>query len=320
MLTVRHCTTLLATVAVTAALISVACNDDVQGPGLVDRDSSLELSRNMGSIVFRSTQGPDTEIVIMNGDGSNQTQLTFNAGAGDTRPALSPNGRKIAWVSSLDGDFEIFTMNVDGSDQTQLTFNTDQDWNPDWSPDGRSLVFYRTGGGIWVIDTQCGTPGQANPECETQLASGPDYQPRWSPDGKQIVFTSNRDGNGEIYVMNADGSDPVNLTNHPNEDQWPSWSRAQGGRIAFTRFTDGSDGEIYVMRTDGSDLVRLTDNTGIEDWYPSWSPNGRSIAFWRLDGINDEIYVVDADGGNLTQLTDNPGTDGFPNWGRGVVR
>ena len=72
-----------------------------------------------------------------------------------------------------------------------------------------------------------------------------DYWPVWSPDGKRIAFTSNRDGNYEIYVMNADGSGPKNLTNHKGWDNFATWS-PDGKRLAFVSNRDGGH-DVYVM-------------------------------------------------------------------------
>jgi len=91
--------------------------------------------------------------------------------------------------------------------------------------------------------------------------------PDWSPDGKKIVFVSNRDDNLEIYVMNADGSNQVNLTNNYNNDFDPVWS-PDGERIAFVSGRDRNN-EIYVMNADGSEPRRLTDNTD-DDVKPDW--------------------------------------------------
>ena len=80
--------------------------------------------------------------------------------------------------------------------------------------------------------------------------------PAWSPDGRQIAFVSDRDGNWEIYVMNADGSSQTNLTNDLPDDTGPVWS-PDGRQIAFVFCRDGSY-EIYVMNADGSGQTRLT--------------------------------------------------------------
>ena len=93
--------------------------------------------------------------------------------------------------------------------------------------------------------------------------------PAWSPDGSRIAFMSDRDGNFEIYVMNADGSGPTRLTKNPESDAYPVWS-ADGSRIAFQSERDGNY-EVYVMNADGSRQTNLTDNPA-GDGNPTWSP------------------------------------------------
>ena len=118
----------------------------------------------------------------------------------------------------------------------------------------------------------------------------------------QKVFHSNRDGNNEIYVMDADGNNLRRLTDHAMSDEHPTWS-AGGQKIASVSKRDGNK-EIYVMNADGNNLRRLTNN-GASDANPAWSPDSRKIAFYsRRDG-NNEIYVMDADGNNLRRLTTN---------------
>ena len=91
----------------------------------------------------------------------------------------------------------------------------------------------------------------------------------WSPDGSRIAFISERDGNLEIYVVNADGSGLTNLTNNPATDFVPRWS-PNGSRIAFVSHRDGNS-EIYVMNADGSGLTRLTNSPEDESGL-TWQP------------------------------------------------
>ena len=158
-----------------------------------------------------------------------------------------------------------------------------------------------------------------------------DLSPSWSPDGKRIAFVSYRDGKvhaihgwptSEIYVMDADGGNPQNLTNNSDDDFHPAWS-PDGKRIAFTSYKDGHfigefeiTSEIYLMDADGGNQQKLTENRK-NDFSPSWSPDGKRIAFSsdrKGDFVNSEIYVMDADGGNLQRLTENRDWDYAPSW------
>ena len=138
----------------------------------------------------------------------------------------------------------------------------------------------------------------------TQLTdnSARDNVSEWSPDGSRIAFNSDRDGDYEIYVMNADGSGVIQLTDNLDYDGGPVWS-PDGSRIAFNSDRDG-DYEIYVMNADGSGVIQLTDNFD-SDRDPAWSPDGSRIAFNSNRDWGFQIYVMNADGSGVIQLTDN---------------
>jgi Tol biopolymer transport system component len=155
-------------------------------------------------------------------------------------------------------------------------------------------------------------------------AFGEDCDAAWSPNGKRIVFTSYRNHpeesglwNGELYVMNADGSQETRLTANEVDDGQPTWS-PDGRRIAFVRRPDMLTEDLYVMNADGRGVTRLStgnpNNTG-----PSWSPDGARIAFHSWSGSGPSyggIHVVDPDGSNLVELTSPPASAGdfLPAW------
>jgi hypothetical protein len=122
----------------------------------------------------------------------------------------------------------------------------------------------------------------------------------------KIAFVSDRDGNFEIYSMDADGGGQTRLTEEAGEDYSPAWS-PDGQRIAFVSTRDGN-AEIYVMNADGSGQTRLTNSTA-GDLAPAWTRDGLQIGFVTNRDGNDEIYLMNADGGNQTNLTNHPADD-----------
>jgi Tol biopolymer transport system component len=126
-----------------------------------------------------------------------------------------------------------------------------------------------------------------------------------------LAFTSERDGNMEIYIMDTDGSEPVRLTDNPAEDYWPTWS-PDGTQIAFTSDRDG-DFEIYIINADGSHPQRLTQQAG-NDLEPAWSPDGTQIAFMVHQKGKSDIYSMKPDGTGRQKLTESSGNNYLPKW------
>lgn len=145
----------------------------------------------------------------------------------DGLPIWSPDGSQMAFGSLRDGSYGIYLMNKDGSNQTRLLETSVDDGLVDWSPDGQliTLLFKREGKSVIytmnLAEALQGTEaGQPTPLTDS---SANNYDPWWSSDGQRIVFASDRDGNLEIYVMNADGSNQTRLTNTPEDDWGPVW-------------------------------------------------------------------------------------------------
>lgn len=127
----------------------------------------------------------------------------------------------------------------------------------------------------------------------------------------KIAFQSDRDGNFDIYVMDADGENQTSLTNNSAPDEDPAWS-PDGSKIAFRSERDGNQ-EIYVMSADGTEVTHLTNNSA-KDVHPAWSPDGSKIVFASNRDGNYEIYRMNADGTNQTRLTTNTYSDATPDW------
>jgi Domain of unknown function (DUF5050)/Thrombospondin type 3 repeat len=186
--------------------------------------------------------------------------------------------------------------------------------NPDaLTTDQRGPGFARTFNDPAISNAGDGTDSGAYEYKDTDGDGVEDFRDNCpsTPNPEKIAFTSFRDGNFEVYVMNADGSNPTNLTNNAARDLAPSFS-PDGSRIVFASGRDGND-EIYVMNADGSNPSRLTNNAAT-DTQPSFSPDGSRIVFASLRDGNAQIYVMNADGSNPTNLTNNAATDTQPSF------
>lgn len=166
-------------------------------------------------------------------------------------------------------------------------------------------------------------PGEA---VGTRLTMDPgiDDGPSLSSDHQQVLWTSNRDGDAEIWVMASDGSGKRNLTNNGFDDYDPAWS-PDGQKVAYVCTADGNP-EIWVMDANGSNPKQVTHtDPGVTNRHPTWSPDGTQIAYasgpgpatplpGRQTGGNWEIMVVGVAGGSGVNVTNHPAADDQPAW------
>jgi Tol biopolymer transport system component len=178
----------------------------------------------------------------------------------------------------------------------------------DLEPLRNQIVFTsgQTVPGVAVLHTMNpdGTGIQALPRARNEDMSWPAV----SPDGRRIAFSQL----GDIWVVNADGSGEIRLTQSGAQDTRPGWS-PDGEWIAFETDRDGN-GEIYVMRPNGTGVRNVTNDPRNERG-PAWSPDGQRIAFSSLEaGANLEIATITINGADRVILTDNPDGDSSPAW------
>ena len=263
-------------------------------------------------IAFASTRDGDSEIYVMDIDGSNPLRLTINP-ARDYDPSWSPDGDRIAFVSNRNrGQEQIFVMDSDGQNVTGLTTQWTHQ-QPALSPDGEKIAYVRNQGGrqVWVMDADGG-----NQRRLTQI--GKNELPTWSPDGARIAFVSTRDGWSRIYIMDENGENQESRADDMAPLDSLSWS-PDGGWIAFAASDEARIGQIYVVKVVGvRRSVRLTQDPP-RKLQPEWSPDGNTIAYtsWVFNFKRDQktIHLMTSEGKHLKQLSENHhGNDTDPDW------
>jgi Tol biopolymer transport system component len=264
-------------------------------------------------ISFISGRDGNAEIYTMNADGSDPTRLTDNP-ARDGMAAWSPDNTRIIFISNRDGNPEIYTMNADGSDQTRLTNEPFGEAFPSWSPDGRKILFSSNRDidlEVYVMDADGSNQTNLTNNAPVNGASGLVPLPRSELNLEEIpyriVFESYRETEGkknwELCLIDADGSNLINLTNTPESDEMYPHASPDGSLVCFVA-DEGEDKEnksrnVYIMNIDGTGRIKIAEHA----YQPCWSPDGRHIAYlpgeyprydrlmWANKGL--EIYDIE---------------------------
>jgi len=254
--------------------------------------NGLTWTPDSREIVFDSRRGGSSRHLWRAAIAGGTPERVDTVGADVLSPAISPLGRRLAYTQTLD-DINIWRIELDAAgkikSQTELIASTFADHGPDYSPDGRMIAFTsgRSGNNaIWVCESDGAKPRLLH-SCGPYVTG----TPRWSPDGRWIAFDSRScapgaDGNPDIYLISADGSQPVRLTNDQSEDVAPSWSR-DGRWIYFSSNRSGSM-QIWKMPATGGQPVQVTEQGGFEvfesfDGKCLYYTKGRAIpGLWRM--------------------------------------
>jgi eukaryotic-like serine/threonine-protein kinase len=277
------------------------------------------MGGGVGEIAFVSNLSGTYQVYTIKLDGTGRRQIT-DIPEGACQPDWSPDGERLVFVSPCDSinDYypgsAMYIVNVDGQGLLPLPTMPGGDYDPKWSPDGTRLAFtsLRNSGRPQLYIMNLDDYAVA-PISEKFLT---DFQPSWSPDGEQIVFISTRKLGQHVWVMDADGKNPQQLTrkNNTTLNFRPSWSPDEKN-IIFTQYvSEGSVPRVIIAPVNFEDYTEYrVSNLPMRD--AVYSPDGYWIAFegWSAGGSHN-ISIMSATGAGLTAVTDDQSFDFDPVW------
>lgn len=259
-------------------------------------------------IIFSTKIGRFKELSIVDMDGSNLRQLTELRSL-SMSASWSPDGKRVVFSSFLNRTPDLFLLNLGSKRIEQITRDTSMELGAKFDRDGESILASRSSGAdsdLVMLNLDGKVQGKL-----TSSNYAIDVSPTWSADHSKVAFCSNRGGGPQIYTMNRDGSEVKRISFvTSNYCTSPAWSPVEN-KIAFVCRADAGF-QIFVVNADGSDPVQLTSVNNNED--PSWSPDGRYIAFASGRSIFS-INIMLSDGSNITQITSGKISDTQPSWG-----
>ncbi|HEX5695956.1 MAG TPA: hypothetical protein VFZ15_06190, partial [Acidimicrobiia bacterium] len=210
---------------------------------------------------------------------------------------------------SLDSDrSDLVLVSVGSRSQTRVHIEgSGQAWMPDFAPDGRiAVTVVADEVGRLVTMNADGSDPRTLYEGESIF-----HHAAWSPDGSMIAFSTDTDGQVDLFLVPGDGGEPTRLTDDEFFDWGPSWS-PDGSSVVFVSDRDGSPG-LYLVPSAGGEPTRLTNDPGFEG-APAWSPDGEWIAFETNANGSSDIALIRPDGSEEVDLTADDASDVAPEW------
>lgn len=308
------------------------------GPGPITDEERQRIPGVIAFVSERATGEDASKDIWLVRPTGEETQLT--RGPEDEFPAAaSPDGTALLMVAARElGDMhreQLRLVPIAGGEPVSLHAPRGRARNPSWAPDGTWLVAESDARGFSDLVRMAPRPPDAAAEglaaaegaepVPLATATQGNFEPSVSPDGKHVAFVSSREGDPEIYVMDADGANVRRLTAFHKEDWAPQWS-PDGGWIAFLSTREGRP-RVFVVRPDGTGTRAVSGSAATgEEREPAWSPDGRTLAFVGREAAGRaRIWAVAiGDGGGADSagdgvgepvaLTDGNGQDDQPAW------
>lgn len=243
-------------------------------------------------LAFVSRGKGSSTVMAVDFDGANPYAISRNTST-NMLPAWSPSGGQIAYTSYMRNNPDLYVASAAGGRPTRLAAYRGMNTGASWSPDGSKLAVTLSKDGnpeIYIISARDGA-------ILTRLTNNKaiDTSPAWSPDGSQIAFVSDREGGPQIFVVPASGGTARRVSFNGSYNTTPTWSPAKGESVIAYTTRDGGRYDIVTLDLKTKKMTRITQNEGNNE-EPSFSPNGRAIAFASTRSGGSGIYIAPADG------------------------
>lgn len=234
-------------------------------------------------------RGGVSAIYAMDFDGANAYGVSRNRSV-NTLASWSRSGGQIAYTSYMRNNPDLYVASAGGGRPRRVSAQRGMNTGAAWSPDGSQLALTLSKDGnpeIYIINASDGS-------IVRRVTNDPaiDTSPTWSPDGSQLAFVSDRDGGPQIFVVPAAGGKATRVSFNGNYNTTPAWSPRKGARVLAYTTRDGGRYDIVTLDLETKKMVRVTQGEG-DNEEPSFSPNGRAIAFARA---GKGVFIANADG------------------------
>lgn len=243
-----------------------------------------------GSKIAFTAKGKTTsEIFAMDFDGANAYRVSNNSSQ-NILPSWSPTGGQIAYTSFMRNNPDLYVAPAGGGRPNKLSSQRGMNTGAAWSPDGKQIALTLSKDGnpeIYVVNA---ADGSILRRITNDRAI--DTSPAWSPDGGQLAFVSDRNGGPQIFVVPSAGGTPRQVSFNGAYNTTPTWMPKTGKHVIAYTTRDGNTYDIVALDLDTKAMTRITQNEGSNE-EPSFSPNGRAIAFARA---GQGVFIASSDG------------------------
>jgi TolB protein len=240
-------------------------------------------------IAFEAKGKGSSTIIAMDFDGANAYAVSHN-NAINMFPAWSPSGGQISYTSFMRDNPDLYVAPAGGGRPKRISSQRGMNTGGSWSPDGSKIALTLSKDGNPEIYIISATDGSVVKRITNDKAI--DTSPVWSPDGSQIAFVSDRNGGPQIFVVSSSGGTPKQVSTNGSYNTTPTWSPRAGKHVIAYTTRDGGTYDIVTLDLDSNAMTRITQNEG-QNEEPSFSPNGRAIAFARM---GQGVFIANAEG------------------------